>query len=352
MRATIRDVAREAGVSVATVSRVLNGSAPARAETRRRVVAAAERLRYTPNGAARSLVTRRTGTLGVLLPDLYGEFFSELIRGIDEAAQERDHHLLVSICHNHPRELRVALRAMHGRVDGCLLMSPGADPSAALSDLPRSLPVVLLNSRADLANRDRVTVDNFGGARAMTRRLLADGHRRVAFIRGPAGNADAEERLRGYRAALEEHGLEPSPSREAAGDFTESGGQVAAHRLLAGRPSPTAVFAANDSMAIGALCAVREAALRVPDDVALAGFDDIPIARYVSPPLSSVHVPIRALGAAAVRRVVRALDDGEPSGGHEETLPTRIVLRASTGPPLAGDGERDPDREHRPAHER
>lgn len=335
MRATIRDVAQEAGVSVATVSRVLNRSAPAREETRSRVVAAAEKLHYAPNGTARSLVTRRTRVLGVLLPDLYGEFFSELIRGIDEAAQEGGYHLLVSISHNHRRELRAALRAMHGRVDGCLLMSPGADPGAVLSDLPRSLPVVLLNSRADSAARERITVDNFGGALAMTRRLLADGHRAVAFIRGPDGNADGDERLRGYRAALEERGLEPRPAWEAPGDFTESGGHLAASRLLEIRPRPTAVFAANDSMAIGALSAFREAGLRVPDDVALAGFDDIPIARYVSPPLSSVHVPIRSLGAAAVRRVVGALEEDEPSRDHHETLPTEIVLRASTGPVLA-----------------
>lgn len=335
MRATIRDVAHEAGVSVATVSRVLNGSGPARAETRRRVVAAADKLHYAPNGAARSLVTRRTRALGVLLPDLYGEFFSELIRGIDEAAQEGGYHLLVSISHNHRRELRAALRAMHGRVDGCLLMSPGADPGAVLSHLPRSLPVALVNSRADSTACACITVDNFGGARAMTRRLLTDGHRSVAFIRGPDGNADAEERLRGYRGALEERGLDPDLHREAPGDFTESSGQRAANRLLETRPRPTAVFAANDSMAIGALCALREAGLRVPEDVSLAGFDDIPIARYVSPPLSSVHVPIRSLGAAAVRCVVRALEEDEPPRGRHETLPTEVVLRRSTGPVLA-----------------
>lgn len=332
MRATIKDVARVAGVSVATVSRVLNGSGPVREATRLRVVSATKKLRYAPNGAARSLVTRRTRTLGVLLPDLHGEFFSELIRGIDEAAQEGGYHLLVSISHDHRRELRAALRAMHGRVDGCLLMSPGTDPGAVLSDLPRSLPIVLLNCRTQGGAHGGISVDNYGGARAMAGRLLAAGHRRVAFIRGPIGNVDAEERLRGYRAALEEAGVEALPGWEAQGDFTESGGHRAATRLLEDTPRPTAVFAANDSMAIGALRALRETGLSPPVDVALAGFDDIPIARYVSPPLSSVRVPIRALGAAGVRHVLQALEETGPGRGWQETLPTEVVLRESTGP--------------------
>ena len=295
MPATIRDVARAAGVSVATVSRALNGADNVLPETRQRIQEAAKALRFTPSGAARSLITRRTDTVGALLPDLFGEYFSELIRGIDQAARARGLHLLVSSSHGDADEAAAAMRAMNGRVDGLIVMSPHADANFLQHNLPGSLPAVLLNTGAELAGHARFVVDNFGGAQAMTRHLAASGRKRIAFIGGPQGNHEAQERLRGYRAGLK------SGMKEAVfeGDFTEEAGWAAGRRIAQTKPRPDAVFAANDMMAVGCLAALREAGLRVPEDVALGGFDDIPIARYITPALSTIRVPIAALGAAA-----------------------------------------------------
>ncbi|HEX8694746.1 MAG TPA: LacI family DNA-binding transcriptional regulator [Longimicrobium sp.] len=331
MSVTIRDVAQRAGVSVATVSRVLNRSGVVREETRQRVEGAAAELRYTPNSTARSLITRRTSTFGVVLPDLYGEFFSEVIRGMDPLARQSGYHLLLSSSHDDQREIQFALGAMHGRVDGLIVMSPNVRAAALAASLPAGVPVVLLNCEADGGPFPALNVDNFGGAREMVRHLAALGHRRIGMVRGGDANFDARERLRAYRAALAEAGLEGADGRwEAPGDFTEAGGWRAARELAGRGDRPTAIFCANDSMAVGAMSALRAAGLRVPDDVAVAGFDDIPIARYLSPPLTSVHVDVHRLGARAVEILVEALADPDAPPA-QELVPTRLVVRRSCG---------------------
>jgi LacI family transcriptional regulator len=329
--ATIKDVAQAAGVSVATVSRVYNDSDLVREKTASRVRDAALRLGYVPHGGARSLSTSRTHTLGVLLPDLYGEFFSEVIRGIDQTAQRNGFHILVSSSHDGRPGVEAALRSMRGRVDGLIVMWPEMDAETALRNLPAGFPLVLMNAPVGPHAFDVITVANFEGARAMVRHLLELGHRRIAIIKGAEGNYDAAERLRGYRAALEEAGVASDPALELAGDFSERAGFRATTQLLAATPRPTAIFAANDSMAIGALSALREAGLRVPDDVAVAGFDDIPLARYLDPPLSSVHVDIAALGERAARRLLEAVRDKAAHDRRSETVPTTLVLRRSSG---------------------
>ncbi|HEX7049207.1 MAG TPA: LacI family DNA-binding transcriptional regulator [Longimicrobiales bacterium] len=331
MAVTIKEVARRAGVSVATVSRVFNNSGPVSEETRRRIHAVAKRLRYTPNSAARSLITSRTSAVGVLLPDLYGEFFSEVIRGIDRTAQAHGYHLLVSGWHNDRAAIETMLRSMRGRVDGLIVMSPHLDARALTTNLPENLPAVLLNCPVEGDAFDALNIDNFGGAYEMVRHLVAHGHRRVALIKGAEANHDAQERQRGYRAALRDGGAEWSESLELAGDFKESSGYRAALEALALEPRPTAIFAANDSMAIGALSALRESGLSVPGEMAVAGFDDIPIARYVTPSLSSVHVAIDELGARACDRLIEAVKEKNRHQRRQEQLPTRLVLRDSCG---------------------
>lgn len=325
---TIREVARQAGVSVATVSRVVNEKGPVREETRRRIEGVVEKLRYAPHGAARSLITRKTRTLGVLLPDLFGEFFSELIRGIDGAARERGYHLLVSGSHGDGIETRTMLRAIRGRVDGLIALSPDLDASAFEENLPDGLSVVLLNCDIGRSSFPSVRVDNYGGAFAVVRHLMELGHRRIAFVTGPARNHDAAERLRGYRDALGQQA--GARTWEVAGDFREEAGYGAALRILRGKP-PTAVFAANDAMAIGMLCACRERRVRVPEDIALAGFDDIPTARFVTPALTTVRVPIADLGSLATMRLLRALEGGGLFERHDEVLPATLVVRSSCG---------------------
>ena len=331
VRVTIRDVAREAGVSVATVSRVFNDSGPVNPTTRARIREIARELRYAPNSAARSLSARRTGTLGVLLPDLHGAFFSEVIRGIDLAVQRHHHHLLLSSSHNERSEVAAALRVMRGRVDGIILMSPAVDAETLVAELPDDLPVVLLNCALRDERFDTIEIDNAGGAQAMVGHLLACGHRRVALVGGPPRNHDARERRRGYRAALRAAGVEPRAEWELPGDYSEGAGHRAALALLALDPRPTALFAANDAMAVGAMSALREAGMRVPEDVAVTGFDDVPMARYVTPPLTTVRVAISELGARAVDVLMAALTrDGGHRRGHD-VLPTSLVVRGSCG---------------------
>ena len=325
--ATIRDVARAAGVSVATVSRAMNGIDKVLPETKRRVLDAAQQLRFTPSGAARSLITRRTDTIGALLPDLHGEYFSELIRGIDQAARASGLHLLVSSSHGNADEAAAALRAMNGRVDGLLMMSPHVDSDFLAHNLPRNLPAVLVNTGTDLTDQVRFVVDNFGGAKAMTRHLAAAGRERIAFIGGPPGNDEAQERQRGYRAGLR------AGTREILldGDFTEASGHAAGQRIAQMASRPRAVFAANDMMAIGCLAALGEAGLQVPDDIALGGFDDIPIARYVTPTLTTIRVPIAALGAAALDALVKTIKQPTPTSPYMTVLPVELVVRGSCG---------------------
>ncbi len=327
MPATIRDVAKAAGVSVATVSRAMNGAGNVLPGTRARILEAAAALRFTPSGAARSLITRRTDTIGALLPDLHGEYFSELIRGIDQAARARGLHLLVSSSHGHADEAAAALRAMSGRVDGLVVMSPHADAEFLAHNLPTGVPAVLVNSGAGAAGHATFAVDNFGGAKAMTEHLLARGCQRIAHISGPPGNQESRERQRGYLTAL------PRGTRDIVieGDFSEESGFAAGRRVARMKPRPDAVFAANDMMAVGCLAALREAGLRVPEDIALAGFDDIPIARYVTPPLTTVRVGIAELGRRALEGVVQAQEDPEAAAARHEIIPTQLVVRRSCG---------------------
>jgi LacI family transcriptional regulator len=327
---TIKDVAREANVSVATVSRVLNGSGPVSDETKRLISEIAGRMRYVPHSGARSLITSKTQTLGVLLPDLYGEFFSEVIRGMDDTAQKNGFHLLISRAYADRNGIETAIRAMRGRVDGVVAMSPDLDADALLN-LPSTIPVVLLCSVPQGDEVDSLTIQNCRGAREMVAHLIERGHRRIAIIKGAARNYDAAERLRGYRLALKEAGVERDSALELDGDFTEAAGYGAALKLLELKDRPTAIFAANDSMAIGALSALRESGVEVPAQMAVAGFDDIPLARYMDPPLSSVHVPICELGARAVGLLLHGIAHKNDHARRRERVATELVIRRSTG---------------------
>ena len=328
--ATIKDVAREANVSVASVSRVLNGLGGVTPETQKIVREVAARLNYIPDNAARSLITGRTHTIGAVLPDLYGEFFSELIRGIDLAARARGLHLLVSSSHDGVADAAAAVRAMRGRVDGMLILSEYVDATFLQENLPEKLPAVLLDSPVKSTRYPVLNIDNRAGAIAMVRHLIEAGYQQVAFISGPKTNFDAQQREKGYRAAMAKH-APGVPLTIVDGDFTEESGYRAGRELLAKKPRPQAVFAANDMMAIGCLFALKEAGIDVPGDIALAGFDDILIARYVTPPLSTVQVRIADLGRIALERLAALLHPTDKTPASVDTLGCDIVIRESCG---------------------
>lgn len=329
MGVTIKEVAKEAGVSIATVSRVFNNSGPVNDDTKQRILDVAQRLRYMPHGAARSLITAKTNTLGVLLPDLYGEFFSEVIRGIDQAARDSGYHVLLSSSHAERKEVEAALQAMRGRVDGMIIMHPDIDAKVLKRNLSSSIPVVLISSQADAASSQSLNIDNYNGAVAAVKHLIDHGHQRVAIIKGAAANFDAAERLRGYHDALKGAGI--TDMLEVDGDFTERAGYRAGKQILTLEPRPTAVFASNDAMAIGALGAFREAGIDVPGDLAVVSFDDIPIAAYVNPPLTSVHVSINDLGAQATKRLIETVRGDRGTGSTPGVLPAKLVVRRSCG---------------------
>lgn len=327
---TIHDVAARAGVSVATVSRVLNRKTAVREETSRQVLEVARSLRYVPNTAARALSIRRTQTIGIVLPDVHGEFFSEVIRGIDLAARKAGYHILVSGSHSDRDEMLAVLEAMHGRVDGFVVMSPDVAMASLRESFASDQPLVLLNSQAD--DHDAITIDNYGGAQTVMRHLAGLGHTRIAFVRGPEQNADAAERLRGYR-----HGMRQvhSTPLELPGDFAEQSGYDAAMEILKAEPAVTAIFAANDAMAVGVLAAATEDGYKVPRDLSVAGFDDIPIARYVAPPLTTVKVDMAELGRRAFEIVADSIATGPAHEPRQECIPTSLVVRQSCAAPAA-----------------
>jgi len=331
MNITIKEVAARAGVSIATVSRVINNSGVVHQQTRDAIMLAATELQYVPNVSARNLSRSKTDTIGLLLPDLHGEFFSEVIRGVDQTAQQSHHHLIVSSSHNKKSEIEAALHLMRGRVDGMIIMSPQIDAHTLHANIPRSMPVVLLNCFVEGNSFDSINIDNFSGASTMVSHLIGHGHRRIAIITGSHSNYDADQRLYGYRKAMLEAGIAGDDLIEIAGDFTEEAGYAAAKEIVALSPRPTAIFASNDSMAIGAIGALREAGIKVPGDIAVAGFDDIPISRYIRPPLSSVHVPIAELGEHAMQRLLMAIDKKNNYVKQHTALPASLAIRESCG---------------------
>jgi LacI family transcriptional regulator len=320
--ATIRDVARRAAVSVASVSRALNGTGNVRPETQARVRAAAEALGYVPHAGARSLSLSRTHAIGVILPDLHGEFFSEVIRGLDAEASSRGYHLLLSNMHGEHDHAAQALRVMRGRVDGLVVMAPHVDLDAIAAWLPASLPVVTINTPV-ASGVAALRVDNRGGAAAIARHLIAIGRQHIVHVAGPAWNSDARQRLQGLREALGSS----ANLLVVPGDFTEASGERAVAELLQGGRPFDAIFAANDAMALGVLKALGHAGLTVPGDVAVAGFDDVPLARYLS--LTTVRVHMVDIGARAAARLADALD-GCFANPVEELIAPTLVVRGTT----------------------
>ena len=323
--ATIRDVASRAQVSVASVSRVLNRLDNVSDETRARVTAAIDALGYVPHAGARSLSLAKTGAIGVVLPNLHGEFFSEIVRGMDRLATERGYLLLLSNMHAQSGQAEAVLKAMHGRVDGLIVMAPHLQDVEFATALPRGTPAVLVNTRAEVSDRPAIHLDNAAGARAVAEHLLATGRRRIVHVAGPRGNIDAEERAAAFTQAL---GRDPDvQSTIIQGDFYEESGSAAVTALIEANQAFDAIFAGNDMMAIGALEALRDRGLKVPEDVAVAGFDDVPLASHLE--LTTVRVRIADLGERAIERLVRMLE-GEEDGIGEEMHKPELVIRGST----------------------
>jgi DNA-binding LacI/PurR family transcriptional regulator len=330
-RPTLEAVARRAGVSRATVSRVVNGSTSVAVSIREAVTRAVDELGYVPNQAARSLVTQRTESIALILPETANRVFSDdlffpaIIRGVGVELETADKQLVLMMAGSSASHDRVERYAVAGHVDGVMFASMhGADP------LPGTLvrlgiPVICSGRPIGEPEVPYVDVDHFGGVVAAVEHLVAGGRRRIATIAGPQDMVAGIDRLAGYQDTLDRAGL---PQRVAIGDFTRESGIAAMRELLAADPELDAVFAASDMMAHGALLALKEAGRRVPADVAVIGFDDFEISRYSDPPLTTVRQPIADMGRTMARHLLRLINN-EPDLPRSVVLPTELVVRDS-----------------------
>jgi len=333
-RPTQADVARLAEVSQATVSQVLNASTTSAVPetTRNRILAAARSLGYAPHHAARSLRTQRTHAIAAIIPDITNPFYPAFARGIQDAAEARGYDLVVyNTDGDAERERKYLLSAQHGRVDGVIsvLFNPMIAELAGLLDT--GVGVVLLRPEASPPGDlpiDCIYVNNAAAAHAVVAHLIERGHRRIAMLSGQSGPHDL--RIRGYRDALAEHGLPFDPGLLRESGYTEVGGYHGMQALLqAGEPF-TAVFAANDLMAIGALLAIQESGRRAPDDIAVAGLDDIPAARLVTPPLTTITQFQDQLGRRAADLLIDRLTGQAPEQPRCEEMPFQLIVRRSS----------------------
>lgn len=330
MPGTIKEVAEKAGVSVTTVSRVINENLRVRQDTRERVYRVIKELGYVPNAMARGLTLGKTRTIGLILPEIADGFFSQVIRGADETAVMNDFHLLVSTFHSHRSDEELSVRLMsEGRVDGLILMDPTLSDDFLMRFHRGSVPIVVLCKKTKYTNCKYIIIDDFQGAYQAVVHLIKHGYKRIAIIGGPSDNYDASQRLAGYKSAIKDYNIRLNSEYIVDGNFRWEGGESAMHTLLDLAQPPDAVFAANDPMAIGAMEAVKKRELVVPKDMAIVGFDDIELSRLVTPPLTTVHLPMYELGAMAVKNVMRILKGGNVR--RRNILKTGLVVRKSCG---------------------
>lgn len=334
--ATIKDVAERAGVSTATVSYVLNGTGTVTTATRRRVMDAVEALSYQPNHAARSLRTR-SHTLGLVLDaqsaGLADPSLAELVAGLSEGAAARDYFLLLaSTERGQPAELLAERLARTGRVDGVVLLDLRVADERAAALTAAEVPCVAVGAPAEPAACPTVGLDLAQAARDGVRHLVGLGHRRIALIALPSELADSEPFYAGFVAALEAAGLESDPALVVEAGTAEDDGIAAMQELLGAPEPPSAVLAASDTLAFGAMHALRDAGLEAGRELALIGCGDLPLAAHVHPPLTTLRAPRRALGVALARRLADLIEQkAAPAGG--EQLRLQLIIRRSTAPP-------------------
>ena len=331
--ASIKDVAAEAGVSVATVSRVLNDHPSVSAEARARVLAAVEALGYRPNAVARSLRTDQTHTLGLVISDVMNPYFTELARSVEEEARALGYSVIIGNADERPDLQDHHVRTLlDRRIDG-LLVSPTDGGSPLMLDAVRAgTPMVFVDRWIPGVDVPVVRADGQGAVRDLVAHLHGLGHRRLAIIAGPAATTTGRERVEAFREALGAYGLELPDAYIGQGDFQADSGRRVTEGFLDLPEPPEVVFAADNLMALGALDAVRARGLRVPDDLALAAFDDIRWFVHTDPPITAIAQPTGELGRAAVRALVDRIE-GRP--GESVTLPARLVVRRSCGEPPA-----------------
>lgn len=332
MPASLKDVAKAAGVSAATVSRVMNGSPLVNEETATRIREIAGKLGYSTNSLGRSLVTGKTHTIGVVVTTISDPFVAEVVSGVEDVAKQRGFSVILSCSEADPeREVAVARMFRERRVDGILATASrvGATYLPLMSEM--KVPIVLINHFDTDRYAHSVMIDNVAGAREVTHHLIDLGHRRIGYVGDQFGLHSDSDRFAGYRQALAESDIPYDPQLVAHGDGKPEGGMRAMTRLLALRKRPSAVFCYNDMSALGTLRAIQEHGLRVPEDMSVVGFDDLFLASYTRPPLTTLRQPMREMGQRAMTILLKLL--GGEKSDHLVIVPGQLVIRSSTATP-------------------
>ena len=332
MSATIKDVAQRAGVSTSTVSHVVNGTRYVSAGLRARISEVMQELDYRPNSLARSLRVRESRTIGLIVPDNTNPFFAEVSRAIEDIGFHEGYSVFLCNSDGRVEKERAYVNSLvTKRVDGIIFITSGG-AIAPLQDLTRhDTPVVVVDREVPLSLADLVLLDNQTGGQLATRHLISLGHRRIGCITGPSMLTPSADRVLGYREAMDEADIPAKPEWIVAGDFRPAGGEAGMRELLDQPDAPTAVFACNDLMAIGALRAIRSAGLNVPADVSIVGFDDIPLASEVVPPLTTVAQPVEEMARIAVGLLLsRISDKRDLTQTERHVLSPLLVEREST----------------------
>lgn len=332
-KATIYDVAKESGVSYSTVSRVLNGFEFVKEETRSKVLATAEKLGYVANMQARSLAGGRTRIIGLLVPGLDNGYIGEIVRGVDDEIAKFKYDLMLYTTRRRTgSEAQYAKAISNGLTDGLILIVPLLDREYLETLREHKFPYVLVDQIDPKFHSAVVDSTNWQGAYDATQHLIELGHRRIAFIKGLPALQSAAERWQGYRAALSDHQIPYDETLVLEGDFFTPSGYAAGQHLISMSPRPTAVFASNDLMALGVMQAFYEGGLRVPHDISLVGFDDIPQVSLVYPQLTTVRQPLEQMGRIAVNLLIEQIENpgNLDRAIRRVTLATRLIERESS----------------------
>ncbi len=332
---TISDVAKRAGVSPVTVSRVINDLGNVSPATRARVGAAIQELGYVPSGVAQSLRSKRTRSLALIVPDIQNSFWTTVARGVEDAAQSKGYSVFLCNTDENPAKQRRYLEVVIGqRVDG-VIIAPYDSDAANLAPLrDREIATVVIDRHIEGWDADTVNSDSIAGARALTQHLLGLGHQRIAIITGPATTTTAADRVRGYRLALNEAGLTPDEQLIKYGEFRSAVGERLTHEVLDAGLAPTAIFAANNVIAIGVIAALEKRGLRVPHDIAVVCFDDLPNTSLLFPFFTVAAQPVYEVGVNAAQLLFSRLEAEAPLRPRHVVLPTRLVIRHSCGSKL------------------
>jgi len=329
MNTTIKDVAKLAGVHSSTVSRVINDDPRISEKTKEKVILIINKLGYTPNAIARGLKTKRTHTLGILIPDITNPFFAEIARGVEDAANKNNFNVILCNTDDKLEKERTYLQILREkRVDGLILGTAHIKDKSILELERKKFPYILISRNIEGLNKNCIIIDDVEGGMTATEYLIKLGHRRIAHITGPLKTRSALNRLKGYKLAFKKHEIEYRDELVGEGDFKIKGGYQVMKKFLKLAEPPTAVFAANDLLALGAMQAIQKKNFHIPEDFSVIGFNDIELASFVYPALTTIRQPMLEMGILAVKTLLRIIEEGE-FNQRKIVLKSKLIIRES-----------------------